>query len=129
MPDIPAQVMRRLPPAPRGIPARRLRGDGPGVPVQIYQAEEHALSLRCEMDRGQVVLCGIIGQGYDAAPPILVRLLRADAAPAAETLVEGSSFELGPVPPGDYQIEILLPDRLLVIAALTLPPRVMDRGE
>jgi hypothetical protein len=29
---------------------------------------------------------------------------------------------LGPVPPGDYQIEVLLPDRLLVIAAVTLPP-------
>ncbi len=121
MPDIPAQVLHRLLPAPRGAAALRLRGDGPSVPVQVYQAAEHAIALRCEVERGQVVLCGIVGQGYDAAPPILVRLLRADATLAAETLVEGSSFELDPVPPGDYQLALLLPDRLLVIAALPLP--------
>jgi len=91
--------------------------------IHVYASDELAISLRCEMERGQVLLCGIVGQAGALAPPLLVRLLPGvHADPVDEALVEGGSFELGPVLPGDYQIEVLLPDRLLVIAAVTLPP-------
>ncbi|MBA3825628.1 MAG: hypothetical protein H0X24_17240 [Ktedonobacterales bacterium] len=92
--------------------------------LRIYHAAELALSLRCEVARGQVLVYGIIAQGYDAAPAILVRLLGVAAGVplvVGETLVESGSFELGPLTPGVYQIEVLLPDRLLVIADVALP--------
>ena len=105
-------------------PTFRLRGlPSADDSLHIYQCEDLAISLRCEMARGQVLVYGIIAQGYDAAPAILVRLLRAADVPplVGEALVEAGSFELGPVAPGMYQIEVLLPDRLLVVADVSLP--------
>jgi hypothetical protein len=121
MPDaMPRQLLRQLPPALRAA-GLRLRGGDAAVPVQLFQAEAFAIALRCETEHGQVLISGVVGQG-DHAPPILARLLRADASPVDEALVEGASFELGPVPPGVYQLEVLLPDRLLVIASVAIPP-------
>lgn len=119
--DMLRQPLRPLPPTVRATGLRLRGGDATDVPVQIFQAEAFAISLRCEMEHGQVVILGVVGQGYDAPLPILVRLLRMDAAPVDEALVEGASFELGPVPPGEYHLEVLLPDRLLVIASVTVP--------
>lgn len=106
-------------------PIFRLRGlPSADDSLHIYQSEDLAISLRCEVARGQVLVYGIIAQGYDAAPAILVRLSRATGdAPllVGEALVEAGSFELGPVAPGMYQIEVLLPDRLLVVADVPLP--------
>jgi hypothetical protein len=106
-------------------PTFRLRGmPSANDSLHIYQSEDMAISLRCEVARGQVLVYGIIAQGYDAAPAILVRLLRAaEDAPllVGEALIESGSFELGPVATGIYQIEVLLPDRLLVVADVRLP--------
>jgi hypothetical protein len=42
----------------------------------------------------------------------------------AESTIEANGFEFEQVPPGEYEIEVLLPDRLIVIASVTLegPP-------
>ncbi len=105
------------------MPALRLRSlPSANTTLHIYASDDLAISLRCEVERGQVTLCGIVGQASEHVPPLLVRLLPGSGAdPVDEALVEGGSFELGPVLPGEYQIEALLPDCLLVIAAVTLP--------
>ncbi len=59
--------------------------------------------------------------------PLVARLLRVtesdpDAAPVhmAEAPIEANGFEFEDVPAGSYQIEILFPDRLIVVASVTL---------
>ncbi len=120
-------------------PTIRLRGlPSADDSLRIYQSDALAISLRCEVTRGQVLVYGIIAQGYDAAPAILVRLLTSTDTPTlvGESLVESGSFELGPVAAGAYQIEVLLPDRLLVVTDVHLShpplppaPRAADVGD
>jgi hypothetical protein len=40
--------------------------------------------------------------------------------PVAEVSIEANGFEFGAVPAGSYQIEILFPDRLIVVASVVL---------
>lgn len=96
-----------------------------------FIAEDIKLTLGQEADeahRGKYVLFGKLypntsEQGAPAAPvPISSRLLRiSDAEPVlvAEVPLERNAFQFDNVPAGSYQIEVLLPDRLIVLATIT----------
>jgi|GEM_PF-1599569 len=122
-----------LPLAPAGDPALALRGtadaaDGEGAP-RIFAAEGVEIGLRQEGERGGFLLHGTIAEGESAAssPPLSARLLHAPAAGdvdmteptlAAEVPVEFRAFEFHDVASGAYQLEVLFPDRVVVVAAL-----------
>jgi hypothetical protein len=123
-----------LPLAPAGDPALALRGtadaaDGEGAP-RTFAAEGVEISLRHERERGAFVLYGTIAGGEPAlSRPLSARLLHAPAAGdvvmaeptlAAEVPVDFRAFEFHDVAPGPYQLEVLFPDRVVVVAALTL---------
>ena len=105
----------------------RSRPDEDNAP-RIFRAEGVEITLRSEADRGNAVLYGMIGRDEADAgtAPISVRLLQSietahvEPAVAATADVELDAFELGPVPSGTYQVEVLLADRVIVIPSLTL---------
>ena len=101
----------------------RLRYQGQPVHPHLYEIADLTFALRCETECGMILLYGIITADDEADMPILVRLMRPLPAESLvdEALLEAGSFELGPVPPGDYHLEVLQPDRLLVIGGVTLP--------
>ncbi len=99
-----------------------LRFQGQPASPQFFWAEGFTLALRCEQEYGMLLLYGIISQGAELCAPILVRLVRVESAEVAgESLVEAGTFELGPIIPGMYHLEVLLPDRLVPLATVTLP--------
>lgn len=117
-----------VPPA-SPAPAFAFRGE-----VETYRAEDIEMTLGRDADRGKFSLYGKIlsppasaGERATAAPPaaISARLLKLAAPGEAPTLVaevpiQQQYFEFTGVFPGHYQIEVLLPDRLIVIASLVL---------
>ena len=126
-----------LPIRPAADPALALRGtadsvDEEGTP-RTYTAEGVELTLRHERERGAFVLYGTIAGGESApvSPPLSARLLHtpaagdvagasAEPALAAEVPVEFRAFEFHEVAPGTYQLEVLFPDRVIVVGALTV---------
>jgi hypothetical protein len=124
-----------LPLAPSSDPALALRGpadtaDEEGAP-RTFAAEGVELSLRHERERGAFVLYGTIAgnESAELSRPLSARLLSApaggDAAIAelalvAEVPIEFRAFEFHDVAPGAYQLEVLFPDRVIVVAALTM---------
>lgn len=116
-----------VPPA-TPAPAFALRGE-----VETYRAEDIEVTLRHDVDRGKFSLFGKIastreeaGGQKTAVPPavISVRLLKLAAPDAPPTLVAevpyDQGFEFTGLFPGHYQLEVLLSDRLIVIASLVL---------
>lgn len=110
----------------------RLRGssDAANKP-QMYRAESVTVVLRATPEpdtAGEQLLEGLI---TDADAPNLaqreipVRLFTASkvepaANPVAEETALGGAFVLGPVPPGDYTLEVTLPDAIVTIPTLTV---------
>jgi hypothetical protein len=125
------RILATLLPVPAPLePAIALRGD-----TETYVAEDIELTLGRDVDRGRFSLYGKIlghaaaGADEQSRPPsaLSVRLLKitgaeSDAQPTlvAETPVERQYFEFNGVFPGQYQLEVLLPDRLIVVASLVL---------
>jgi hypothetical protein len=115
-------------------------GPGEHAPLQTFASREEGIEVRLERFEGapgeHYVTGRVTVTGAEAEAPISARLLRvpaegeaAGAQVAAEALVEEEDgvegeaegkFDLGPVPPGSYRLEVLLPDRLIEIASLTL---------
>jgi hypothetical protein len=96
---------------------------------RIYGAEGVEVSLRPRLERGKYILTGSVsvGAGASVGDPIAARLVSTSAASEGgeqaapiEVRIEYDAFELGPMPPGTYTVEILFADRLLEIAALDL---------
>jgi hypothetical protein len=142
------EVVRRVAaafvaPGPALNPAFVQRG-GPGEhePLQTFASREEGIEVRLERFEGAPGEHYITGRvtvtGEGAEAPISARLLRmpaegeaAGVQVAVEALIEEEDgvegageaegkFDLGPVPPGAYRLEVLLPDRLIEIASLTL---------
>ncbi len=124
-----------LPIRPAADPALALRGMADGVDEEgaprTFAAEGVELTLRHERERGAFVLYGIIAGGESASvsSPLSARLLHtpaardvavAEPALAAEVPVEFRAFEFHDVAPGTYQLEVLFPDRVIVVGALTV---------
>jgi len=123
----------RAPGTPEIALGTRLRGgsapsDAQNAP-KIYHAEDITLSLRVTPDpdeAGEMLVAGLISHAGDPAltqRPIPVRLLMhddANEAPAAEETASGGGFELGPVAPGTYTLEVTLPDRIIAVEDLTV---------
>jgi hypothetical protein len=106
-----------------------------GAPYQIFQsfvAGDIEVNLgHYQVEPGTFLLTGRISQKQSAlsAPllftPLAVRLLRIAADQPSELIDErplepDNFFELAPVPPGTYQLEVLLSDRLVEIGELKL---------
>jgi hypothetical protein len=124
-----------LPLTPSSDPALALRGladtaDEEDAP-RTFAAEGVELALRHERERGAFVLYGTIAgnESAELSRPLSARLLSApaggDAAIAelalvAEVPIEFRAFEFHDVAPGAYQLEVLFPDRVIVVAALTM---------
>lgn len=101
----------------------RLRYQGQPLQPFLYEIADLTFALRCETECGMILLYGLITADDEDDVPILLRLTRpaTDDLVVDEALLEGDAFELGPVPPGAYHLEVLLPDRLLIIDGVTLP--------
>jgi hypothetical protein len=130
-------VATLLPLRPAADPAFALRGPEEGASEDVrprtFAADGVELTLRHEPERGAFVLYGTIaGDGpTPASTPLSARLLNApeagDVAVAgagptlsAEVPIEFRAFEFHGVTPGTYQLEVLFPDRVIVISSLTL---------
>jgi len=103
---------------------------------RIFAAEGVEITLRSETERGKSVIYGAIQRDDEAeagTTAISVRLVQAPAEAAeltgpaspeptvvATADVALDAFELGPVPSGTYQLEVLLAVRVIVIPSLTL---------
>ncbi len=109
----------------------RLRGSkAPGdaqTAPKIYHAEDITLSLRVTPDPdevGEMLVEGLISHSGDPAfaqRSIPVRLLApTDPAPVAEETAVGGGFELGPIAPGTYTLEVVLPDRIIAVEDLAV---------
>jgi Putative zinc-finger len=132
-----------LPPqaAPASGPALSLRDRerpeaGENETPRIFTAEGVEITLRSETERGHSLLYGAIHREDEAeagTTAISVRLVQAPAEAAeltgpasreptvvATADVALDAFELGPVPSGTYQLEVLLAVRVIVIPSLTL---------
>jgi Putative zinc-finger len=111
---------------------RAIEDEGePHQMLQRFVAGDTEVNLgRFEDEGGASILSGKISQGEAAPPaptptPLAVRLLRVIVDQPPELVDEtplgpDNFFELGPVPPGTYQLEVLFSDRLLEIGELTL---------
>jgi hypothetical protein len=125
-------VSALTPEAPELALGVRLRGSSTAATKpQMYRAESVTVVLRATPDpdtAGQHLLEGLI---TDADAPNLarqaipVRLLAtaqadATAAPVAEETALGGAFVLGPVPPGDYALEVTLPEAIVTIPDLVV---------
>jgi hypothetical protein len=121
------RVLAALLPPP-AAPSFALRGE-----VETYRAEDIEVTLGHDVDRGKFSLYGKIlhrgasDGGQETEPPLAIsaRLLKiADPQTppklVAETPIQQQYFEFTGLFPGHYQIELLLPDRLIVIASLVL---------
>jgi len=113
-----------------------LRGEGTDLAdeaatgMQTFRAEEIEISLQSTIERGQVLVTGILSADDPTRTmvPIAARLVRGSGSAGAiepmvvaEAPIElGAAFELGPVPTGQYRLEILFDDRLIEIASLDL---------
>lgn len=104
-----------------------------GAPYQIFQsfvAGDIEVNLgHYQVEPGKLLLTGRISQKQTTASshftPLAVRLLRVEEDQPPELIDEtplepDSFFELAPVPPGTYQLEVLLSDRLVEIGELKL---------
>jgi hypothetical protein len=132
--------------APQGVPVFVLK-DGGETHIQVFRADGVDVALDHEpAEHGRFLLHGSLTmrdetQAQGAPPPLssasslsssslaplVARLLRVtesdpDAAPVpvAEAPIEANGFEFDDVPAGSYQIEILFPDRLIVVASVAL---------
>jgi anti-sigma factor ChrR (cupin superfamily) len=106
----------------------RLRGSSDAATKpQVYRAESVTVVLRATPDpdtAGQHLVEGLI---TDASAPNLamqeipVRLFVAEAAdPVAEETALGGAFVLGSVPPGEYALEVTLPNAIVTIPTLAV---------
>ena len=103
-----------------------------GRPPQMFQnfvAGDIEVNLgRYEEERGKFLLTGRIHQKQAAtstSTPLAIRLLRINGDQPPELIDEtppepDNFFELAPVPPGTYQLEVLFSDRLVEIGVLKL---------
>ena len=98
---------------------------------QSFLARDIEVNLgRYEVERGKFLLTGRIHQKQAATStssptPLAVRLLRINGGQPPELIDEtppgpDNFFELAPVPPGTYQLEVLLSDRLVEKGVLKL---------
>lgn len=127
----PTTLLRRLVAALQShngnaTPALALRGAAHQANTpQIYTIEDVSISLRY-LAEPQSQLQGIISVAADpdvmmtSIPVKLLTIAENEAEPAlfAETTAEMGFFTITPVPPGRYQLEITLPERLIVIETL-----------
>ena len=105
-----------------------------GMPPQVFQnfvAGDIEVNLgRYEEEQGKFLLTGRVHQKQAAtstssSTPLAIRLLRINGDQPPELIDEtppdpDNFFELAPVPPGSYQLEVLFSDRLVEIGVLTL---------
>jgi anti-sigma factor RsiW len=119
------RIVAQLIPEPLA-PAVGLRG-GPRPVTLRYSADDLRLTLHpqpADRPRGQMQLLGFAErQGAELAglTGVKARLLDRDGRTAATAAVdEIGNFILGPVVPGDYTLELILPNRLVIVPDLPL---------
>ncbi len=96
--------------------------------VSFYAAAEEGPEValrRSHVSQGTMLLGRVIGAEHAISarlvPDMQTTELSATPLPAAEaSITEGGLFELGPVDAGNYTLELLLGDQLIIIAALDL---------
>jgi hypothetical protein len=102
-------------------PALALRGVPVGERPQIFEAEDITVSVTAERTRKGMLVTGIISAQPDLTlEGVLVRLVVPGAEAVVTEEVEQGAFQVGPVPVGVYDLEITLPDRVIVIEGLQL---------
>lgn len=124
------RILAQLLPNPSaGNPAFSVLGpldEGRGPGLHVYRAEGVTITVQQENDLGAHVVTGSVRQDAEAragGQALLVRLLRAsasatDAGPytVLESTLTRDTFEFEGVPDGEYQLEVLFPDRIVVVA-------------
>ncbi len=116
-----ARLASDLPAAP--APALALRGVPVGERPQIFEAEDITVSVATERTRKGMLVTGILSASAQqdlVLASVPVRLLAPGADSVAEEQAEQGTFQMGPVPVGIYDLEIVLPDRVIVIEGLQL---------
>jgi anti-sigma factor RsiW len=116
------RVAAALVPPPALSAARAVRGaEDEGDTLRTYQAEGVEVTLRSERhdtERGQFLIYGTVSQAAGPVAALLVAQGEAATPMVIESAIAGDAFELGPVPPGSYRLDILLADRVVEIAPI-----------
>jgi hypothetical protein len=119
------RIVAQLIPEPLA-PAVGIRGGSRPVTLR-YSAADLRLTLHpqpADRPRGQMQLLGFAerqGAELSGLTGVKARLLDRDGRTAATAAVdEIGNFILGPVVPGDYTLELILPNRLVIVPDLPL---------
>jgi len=126
-------LARLVPGGPSLNPAFRVMGSSAeeGEALQAFDAEGLRIVLQQAEDRGTHVVTGMIHpepDRTDGPQALLARLVRGDGqspgeagtSVVAESAIARDAFEFSGVAAGTYRIELLFPDRLVVVAPVTL---------
>jgi hypothetical protein len=125
------RVTAALAPPPALAGARAVRGADEGDTLRTYEAAGVEVTLRSaphDTERGHFLVFGTVkmAAGQEGGRPIapVAALLVAQGEAAAPVVIEapfvGDAFELEPVPPGTFRLDILLADRIVEIAPITV---------
>jgi len=122
------RVAAVLAPPPALSAARAVRGEeDEGDTLRTYRAEGVEVTVRSERhdtERGHFLVYGTVSQaGAQPVAPVAALLVARGEAPTPvviEAAITGDAFELGPVPPGTYRLDILLADRVFEITPITV---------
>lgn len=122
-----------LAPPPSLATTRAVRGGGDeGDTLRTYEAAGVEVTLRSaphDTERGHFLVFGTVkvagGQeGTQPIAPVAALLVAQGEATVAPVVIEapfvGDAFELEPVPPGTFRLDILLADRIVEIAPITV---------
>lgn len=118
-----ALVTAPIPGAPELALGVRLRGNAASAAPRIYHAEALTLALRAVPEGNQVLLEGLLSSAADPLPeaaPVRLFAAATPAPPIVEERADGPLFALGPVPPGQYTLEVELPTTVIVVEDLAL---------
>jgi hypothetical protein len=120
-----------LAPPPSLAGARAVRGEADeGDTLRTYEAEGLTVALRSaphDTERGHFLVFGTVrmagGQdgGRPVAPVAALLVAQGESPPVViEAPFVGDAFELEPVPPGIFRLDILLADRIVEITPITV---------
>lgn len=122
------RVTAMLAPPPSLAAARAVRGDADeGDTLRTYEAEGLTVALRSaphDTERGHFLVFGTVSQAgtQPVAPVAALLVAQGEGATVAPVVIEapivGDAFELEPVSPGTYRLDILLADRIVEIAPI-----------
>lgn len=122
------RVTAVLAPPPSLAGARAVRGEADeGDTLRTYEAAGIEVTLRSaphDTERGHFLVFGTVkAAGTQPVAPVAALLVAQGEAVAAlviEAPFVGDAFELEPVPPGTFRLDILLADRIVEIAPITV---------